>query len=311
MLKKQSELYLTGTIKGERYFSPFFYLWAGEKMLRIGEISYLNCTPIFSVLRERFDDPAYRFVRGAPSTLNRSLRSGEIDLCPSSSIEYGRYPDSYLILPDLSISADGPVLSVLLFSRVPLEQLDRCRIALTDESETSVVLLKIILARIYGFTNGFDVVSGGLPEALASHDAVLLIGDRALRENLSADGCHVYDLGELWREATGYPFVFALWLVRAELLSESRTELTLLHSRLVEAKRVALGNLAGIADKAARNDWTTREFLINYWRVLSYDLTGRHLAGLRLYFRYAAECGLLESEPAIRMLGQEGRVLVA
>jgi len=270
-------------------------------MLRIGEISYLNCTPIFSMLRERFSDPSYRFVRGTPSNLNGSLRSGEIDLCPSSSIEYGRNPDSYLILPDLSISADGPVLSVLLFSRVPLEQLDRRRIALTDESETSVVLLKIILARIYGFANGFDVVSAGLSDALAGHDAVLLIGDRALRENLSACGCHVYDLGELWREITGYPFVFALWLARAELLPVSRRELALLHSRLIQAKAAAMENLVGIADEISQNDWTNSEFLINYWRVLSYDLTPRHIAGLRLYFRYAAECGLLEGEPVIRL----------
>jgi len=270
-------------------------------MLRIGEISYLNCTPIFSVLRERFNDPVYRFVQGTPSNLNKSLRSGGIDLCPSSSIEYGRNPDSYLILPDLSISADGPVLSVLLFSRVPLEQLDRCRIALTDESETSVALLKIILARIYGFTNNFDVVSTGVTEALTSHEAVLLIGDRALRESLSAGNCHVYDLGELWRGITGYPFVFALWLARKELLADSGRDLALLHSRLLQAKRVSLENIVRIADETAQNDWTSREFLINYWRVLSYDLTPRHISGLRLYFRYAAECGLLEKEPAIRM----------
>ena len=270
-------------------------------MLRIGEIRYLNCTPIFSVLRERFSDPAYRYVQGTPSNLNGRLRAGEIDLCPSSSIEYARNPDSYLILPDLSISADGPVLSVLLFSRLPVEQLDRCRIALTDESETSVALLKILLARIYGFTNDFDVISSGLSDAFNTHDAVLLIGDRALRENLSADGCHVYDLGELWREITGYPFVFALWLARTELLTGSREELALLHSRLVQSKQIALENLVGIAAKTAQNDWTSSEFLINYWRVLSYDLTPRHLAGLGLYFRYASECGLLETAPAIRM----------
>lgn len=276
-------------------------------MLRIGEISYLNCTPIFSVLRERFSDQCYRFVRGTPANLNGRLRTGEIDLCPSSSIEYGRNPDSYLILPDLSISADGPVLSVLLFSRVPVEQLDRCRIALTDESETSVALLKIILARIYGFSNDFEVISAGMAEALTSHDAVLLIGDRALRENLSAGGYHVYDLGELWRKITGYPFVFALWLARRELASVSGSELALLHSRLVQAKLGAMENIARIAEETAQNNWTSREFLINYWRVLSYDLTPRHISGLRLYFRYAAECGLLEREPVIRMFEQEGR----
>lgn len=270
-------------------------------MIRIGEISYLNCTPIFSVLREKFGDVSYRFVQGIPAVLNGRLRCGEIDVCPSSSIEYGRNPDSYLILPDLSISADGPVMSVLLFSRGPVEQLDGCSIALTNESATSVALLKIILSRLYGFSNSFTVVSSGVDEALASHDAVLLIGDRALQENSLASGYQVYDLGELWREFTGYPFVFALWLARVDLLDGSGDELQLLHQRLLQSKRLSLENIEAIADAHAQNCWTNRDFLINYWRVLSYDLTSRHVSGLRLFYRYAVDCGVLESEPVIRM----------
>ncbi len=278
----------------------FFYA-AGEHMLRIGEISYLNCTPIFSVLREKFDDGSYTFVPGTPAQLNGRLCSGEIDLCPSSSIEYGRRPGSYLILPDLSISAVGPVLSVLLFSRLPVEELDGRAIALTSESATSVALLKILLSRMYGFSNSFTVVSVGLEEALACHDAVLLIGDRALQENMVATGCYVYDLGELWRSFTGCPFVFALWLAREELLDGQGAELTLLHQRLLQAKRLSLENIEGIAEVCAQNHWTNRDFLINYWRVLSYDLSPSHLEGLRLFFRYATECGVLEREPEIRM----------
>src|SRR5262249_30279437 len=114
------------------------FYFVERSMLRIGEISYLNCTPIFTVLRDRFDDTGYASVRGMPAELNAKLRKGEIDLCPSSSIEYARNPESYLILPDLSISAVGAVKSVLLFSNVPIERLDGASIALTGESETSV-----------------------------------------------------------------------------------------------------------------------------------------------------------------------------
>jgi chorismate dehydratase len=270
-------------------------------MIRIGEIRYLNCTPIFTVLRETCGDAPYSFVQGTPAMLNGQLRAGEIDLCPSSSIEYGRNPDSYLILPDLSISADGPVMSVLLFSRVPVEQLQGRAIALTDESATSVALLKIILSRMYGFTNSYTVVSGGVHAALADHDAVLLIGDRALQENMAESGYLVYDLGELWRHFTGYPFVFALWLARKELLVKNGGELQVLQQRLLQAKRLSLESLERIAAVTAQNCWTNSDFLINYWRVLSYDLTPRHLSGLSLFFRYAAECGVLEQEPPIRM----------
>ncbi len=271
-------------------------------MLRIGEISYLNCTPIFSALRDLFRDGSYSFVQGAPSLLNGMLARGEIDVCPSSSIEYGRNPDSYVILPDLSISAAGAVMSVLLFSRRPLERLDGCSIALTSESATSVALLKIILSRMHGFGNSYTVLSCGVAEALADHDAVLLIGDRALQESLSADGCKVYDLGSVWQEATGLPFVFALWLARKELLGDKGRELRLLSERLKQAKKHSLGNLQAIAGLSRQYDWTNPDFLINYWRVLSYDLTQRHLDGLALFFRYAAECGVLPGEPDIHLL---------
>ena len=271
-------------------------------MLRIGEINYLNCTPIFSMLRAHFNTPEYQFVSGTPAVLNARLRCGEIDICPSSSIEYARSPGSYLILPDLSISAYGPVKSVLLFSRLPIEKLDHASIALTDESATSVALLKIILARRYIFTNSFAVVTGGVADALLLHDAVLLIGDRALREDAEFTDCHVYDLAALWREFTGLPFVFALWLVRKEAVTRSGGEMLQLHSQLIRSKQLAMDNLASIAASLEQKSWTNSEFLINYWRTISYELSPRHIEGLRLYFQYAAECGILDVAPEIRIL---------
>lgn len=272
-------------------------------MIRIGEINYLNCTPIFTMLRERFPDSGYSFEPGHPSLLNSRLRTGEVDLCPSSSIEYARNPDKYLILPELSISADGPVKSVLLFSRVPVEELDGASIALTNESETSVALLKILLAKRYSFANSFTVVSAGVRETLKDYPAVLMIGDRALREAKECgSSCHVYDLGELWKEFTGYPFVFALWLAREDALLREGDALRLLRDRLIESKKAALENIEEIAVRHAQNGWTNREYLINYWQVISYELSPRHLAGLGLYFGYAAEIGILESAPEIRLL---------
>ena len=94
-------------------------------MLKIGQIDYANCTPLFHVLREQFPCSGYEFVAGVPAELNRLLLSGEIDVCPSSSIEYAYHPELYTILPQLSISSIGAVASVLLWVRgghsVPLE----------------------------------------------------------------------------------------------------------------------------------------------------------------------------------------------
>lgn len=271
--------------------------------LRIGQIDYANCTPIFSALRRNHDCSAYRFVRGVPSSLNRMLAEGEIDLCPSSSFEYGRSYGSYLLLPDLSISSVGPVKSVILYSTTPLEELDGAAIGLTSDSATSVALLRIILKKFYRFTNRFVVMKVSDPaEAVATCSAVLLIGDNALKSRDRSAGLFQYDMGELWYSLTGLPFVFALWMIRADSVEAMPEECSLIGARLRDAKREALASLDRLAEECAERSWMGQEELLSYWRTISYDLTPLHLEGVKLFFRFAAEMGILEEEPVLRFL---------
>ncbi|GLI37044.1 menaquinone biosynthesis protein [Geobacter hydrogenophilus] len=272
--------------------------------LTIGHIEYSNCTPIFTALQRSMDCSGYSFVRGVPAHLNRLLSTGEIDVCPSSSIEYGKYPDRYLILPDLSISAVGPVKSVLLFSRVPLERLDGAVIGMTTESDTSVNLLRIILTTFQGFTNSFERTSLPLAEALDSYPALLLIGDRALKGALTGGGYHIYDLGDLWYRATGLPFVFALWLVRREAAENKPHEVARLAADVVRAKRIAYDSYPEIAAQAPEREWIDSAVLVDYWRTISYDLTPAHLKGVRLFYNYAASLGVLPAAPEVRLYGE-------
>ena len=191
-------------------------------MIRIGHIDYANCTPIFAALQNIFDCSGYAFVRGVPSALNGMLHRGEIDVCPASSIEYGKHPDNYLLLPDISISSIGPVKSVLLFSRLPITELDRQVIGLTTESETSVNLIKIILAKEYGFSNTFQASRLPVQDALEHFSAILLIGDAALKEQMLKRDVFVYDLGALWLQFTGLPFVLHCGWLPARRLPEER-----------------------------------------------------------------------------------------
>lgn len=276
--------------------------------LTIGHIEYSNCTPIFTALQNNLDCTGYRFVRGVPAHLNRLLAAGEIDVCPSSSIEYGKYPDRYLILPDLSISAVGPVKSVLLFSRVPLERLDGATIGMTTESDTSVNLLRIILATFQGFTNSFERTGLPLAEALRSYPALLLIGDQALKGALEGGNHHVYDLGELWHRATGLPFVFALWLVRRQAVERNPREVARLAADFVRAKRIAYDSYPAIAAQAPEREWIDSSVLVDYWRTISYDLTPAHLEGVRLFYSRAAELGVLTVAPEVRLYEAGGGV---
>jgi chorismate dehydratase len=278
--------------------------------LRIGQIAYANCTPIFAALKANFDCRNYQFVGGVPVELNAMLGRGEIDVCPSSSIEYGKNPDKYYLLPDISISAVGPVKSVLLFSRMPMEELNNRTIGLTTESETSVNLLRILLARNFGFANVFERTPLSLQEALKSFSALLLIGDAALREGMRNSGFFVYDLGELWHKFTGLPFVFALWMVTREALEHKPDEVKSLCAELIAAKRLAYDSYGTIADASTEREWISRDALVDYWRTISYDLTPQHVEGAKTFFRFAKELGLLDEEPAIRMVGGEcGKII--
>jgi chorismate dehydratase len=273
-----------------------------DDMLRIGWIDYANCTPIFSALTRHFDCSNYAFVKGVPAELNAMLAEGRIDVAPSSSIEYAIHEDRYVLMPGLSISSVGPVKSVLLFSRKPLEELNHHTIGLTPESAASVVLLKILLAEHMGFSNVFERTVLLPVEAIENYDALLLIGDAALRATLSLRGYHVYDLGALWYQMCHLPFVFALWIVRRDVVQKRFDEAMQLWQDLTAARNIARDEYAEIAADCSCREWLGLDGLIAYWNTISYDLGIEHLEGLKLYYHYAAEMGILARPPEIRLL---------
>jgi len=274
--------------------------------LQIGHIRYANCTPIFTALANAFDCSSYNFVDGVPSELNAKLRRGEIDVSPSSSIEYAQASDQYCLLPDLSISSIGRVKSVFLFSRIPIEELGGRTVGLTVQSDTSVNLLKILLAKRYGLENSFERTQLPLDEALAQYPALLLIGDAALKSAALKHDYRVYDLGELWYQFTGLPFVFALWIARRDAALTKPGPLAQLARDLVAAKELAYNSYPAIAAGCREREWLATEDLVDYWRTISYDLTPAHVDGVRTFFRYACELSLIPAEPEIRFFAPDG-----
>ncbi len=268
-------------------------------MLRIGQIEYANCTPLFHVLRERFSCSGYEFVTGVPAELNRMLLAGEIDVCPSSSIEYAYHPERYRILPQLSISSVGAVASVLLFSKVPVEQLDGCEIQLSSESATSVNLLKILLDQRFGCSCTYTTAQPGTTIVGEGSAALLLIGDSALRASLEKSDLFVYDLAEMWHSWTGNPFVFALWLCRAGVAETA--EIKTLASQLIQSKELVPVYMEQIAASAKEADWMGYDRLLSYWRNnISYQLDERSQAGLMQYYVKCFNGGLIAAVPTLQ-----------
>lgn len=116
---------------------------------RVGHIQFINCFPLFYGLIEKKFLLEVDLIKGVPTDLNRMLAENLLDLAPIPSIAYARNYKEYILMPDISVSADGEVKSIYLFSKYPIEELGGKKIALTNISNTSIALLRIIMARKY------------------------------------------------------------------------------------------------------------------------------------------------------------------
>jgi len=269
--------------------------------LRVGRIPYANLLPIFHGLEAVGVPDGVSFVDGHPSELNRMLRDGELDLSPSSSIEYAVRPERYLLCPGISISSRRRVMSVLLLSNGPLRALPPDPIAVTGNSDTSIMLLEILLRESLGRRN--LLVRTELPpkEALRRYPAHLVIGDEAIRAVIDRVAPHVTDLGEWWRQETGKPFVFALWIAVRSAWEERRDPLSRFAAALLEAKRTAQLSIRRREYPWGGPDWIPADFRDAYWRCLSYDL-GSEADGLSLFYEMAAKIGRIPAAPPLRFL---------
>ena len=273
-----------------------------KSQFTVGHISYLNCVPFFYFLRE-FGFSG-KLVSGVPSELNRMLQQGEIDVSPSSSFEYARNWRKYILLPGHSISSTGPVKSVLLFSPVPLASLSSKTISVTGDSATSINLLRVLLREYVGLEKVNDQVPEQPVENMINekHPA-LLIGDRALRmaENLPS-GMLCFDLGQLWYQYTGLPFIFALWMARKESLSQHPEELFHLEHQLSKSRERFFKEIDSPPEGLDHESILSESQQIDYWKGIDYDLDDKHIQGLKLFIELCLKYELLTERPNIEFL---------
>jgi chorismate dehydratase len=251
------------------------------RVIRLGRISYVNMAPLFFGLEAEVEE-----VSGVPTDLNARLLAGEIDLAPISSIEYGRHAERLRVLPRLCVSSEGAVDSIQLVSREPLERVRR--VAVTPESATSAVLVRVLLPDAEHVPLGEDA------------DARLLIGDAAL-ESMFQDPTPHYDLGRLWLERTGLPMVYAVFAC-PDPAPEGVIEL---EDSLLAAHRSARANPERLAREASERYGYPPGFLARYFEKLRYSFGPRERAGLLSFFELARDVGELERVPELRFLVTE------
>jgi chorismate dehydratase len=254
------------------------------RAIRVGAVSYLNAKPLYYRIEDRAD--AVELSMDLPSRLARRLAAGELDVALIPSVEYLRGAASgYEILPGFAIAARGPVRSIKLFSRVPLDQVDR--LALDEGSRTSQALTRVWLDAAHGVRpSRIETLPMNVSALESTADAVLVIGDRAMKVP-DAPFHVVVDLGEAWNTMTGLPFVFALWVARPGL------DLGELPQILDRCRVEGLAHADEIASEHGPRLGLGFDFCLDYLtRVLSYDLGEPELAGLRRFAWMAADLGL-------------------
>jgi chorismate dehydratase len=189
--------------------------------LKVGKIPYLNSVLFYHPLETNPDTrDELELVPMVPSQLSAAAVGGGIDAGPVPLVTSFDLSGAYEPLGDFCIATVDKAVSILLFSKVPPGKLNGATVGITDETSTSVRLLKALFAHHYGVT------PGGYKPLDGPNDAFLLIGDSALRNRGGREGYpFTTDLGEVWRKATGLPFVFAAWMMRSSLSGERKRHL--------------------------------------------------------------------------------------
>jgi chorismate dehydratase len=266
--------------------------------LRVGRIPYVNCYPVYGGVDEGAVSLDAELVSGVPTALNTLMSDGRLDISVISAVEYARAAHRYLLLPDLAISCDGPVRSVVLFSRRPVEELRGRRVLVSRSSMTSVALLELLFDKVWRVQPRFvasdaevaDLVNFGSEE----HDARLVIGDAALLLQAGGDGPdgerypYAYDLGEEWKRWTDLPFVFAVWVAQRTTPVQRALEV---HAGLIASRDWGLERLDHLAARASAATGVSRESCLEYLSGLDYRLSYEHLAGLTEFYRRLVKAG--------------------
>jgi chorismate dehydratase len=269
--------------------------------VRLGAVGYLNARPLVYGLEE---SPRFAVRYDVPSECARLLHEGSIDVGLIPSIEYLR-GGPYTIVPDLAIASRGPVASVALYTTKAIG--DVRSIAMDTSSRTSVALVRVLCARLYGIQPVIEPRGPDIHDMLARCDAALIIGDNALFQSATSiqspitnqqSAIEKIDLGDAWTTMTGLPFVWAFWAGRIDALSAGDVE-ALQRARDEGVKRPEELARAYLANMPERQPIGARYLREN----IKYYLGDDERTALETFYRYAVEAGLVPRTDAPRFYG--------
>ncbi|MER6564386.1 menaquinone biosynthesis protein [Streptomyces sp. NPDC001027] len=256
---------------------------------RVGHIQFLNCLPLFWGLARTGSLLDMDLHTDTPDGLNDALASGDLDMGPISLMEFLRHADDLVALPDIAVGSDGDVMSCLIVSQVPLEELDGQPVALGATSRTSVRLAQLLLAERVGVNPEYFVCPPDLRTMMSEAKAAVIIGDAALRAALHEAprmGLEVHDLGRMWKDWTGLPFVFAVFAARRDFLAREPALVRQVHADLLASRDLSMAEMAKVCEQAAQWEEFDAATLERYYTTaLDFSLGAEQLAGIAEFAR--------------------------
>jgi chorismate dehydratase len=246
---------------------------------------------------EYFEKRRFRILPVTPRRMGVLAKRGQIDAGLFSLVDFLEQRDSLEPLGYGIVTRDQ-VKSVLLFSRGGWRDLEGKTIGITDDTATSVHLLRVILEKKYGVRARFVRMHTGVNK-YREYDAVLLIGDEALKYSRTGlDGFEmIYDLAREWYEWQKLPFVFAVWAIRKGMDPEVKAELAGQIQRALEQGEV---DLERIGTAHARAVGLSPEQAVEYLAGFKYRIGEREMEAIELFH------GLLKEMEAPAKQGTNG-----
>jgi len=250
----------------------------------IGKIPYLNSVPFY----HHFEQRQFKMLPVAPRRMGLLEEKGQIAAGLFSLMDYYRQEEQ-LDLLRWCIATRDQVKSVMLFSNHGWRDLDGKLIGITDDTATSVKLLEVLLEEKYNVSATFQRLTTGVND-YSAYDAVLLIGDEALRANkFGLDTFElVYDLAKEWYDWQKLPFVFAVWAAKKSLSAPMKDEL----GEIIEHSLNESGNRFGeIGELAGKRIGLTKNEVEDYLAGFNYTLGERERESMREFRQLAGRVG--------------------
>ena len=258
---------------------------------KLGHINFINCLPLtYSFEKEGFGK-GLNITSAVPTVLNNDIVNNRLDVSPVSSIVYARNSEKFLIMPDVAISADGNVQSIILVSKKPIEELTNDKIILTAKSATSHCLLKIVLNKAYGARPNYYIriidMNRIIPEDAT---ATLLIGDDALYANHNhQEGLYYYDIGMEWKKLTGLRMVYAVWIINRNFAKSHADLLQLVFDRVTKGFANGYQKKKQAIEMILNHKPFSFAQLDEYLEVIKWGFSQEHQRALLIFYEMAHE----------------------